>query len=325
VTGAEVERFERTGVALVDRAVLYWGQANLCPRAYRLEQKPEGATDWPNLVIAAASLERLECDPIRCLPDTYVVHGTFGIMYPLQVALAQRSGIDVQRVEVDTEHATVLILRPGETREQGQLFTVTMADARRAGWADRNPCYKTMPQKMLPARATTAAIAAVAPGVLRGIASAVAPVAMLDPDLAPGFAPPAGVGTEARPAPVLPAPAGYMTRPVPDALRAEVLERLHALEERDPTAAAELRREWKGLSGPVIQIDAEGHRRAFLPDVLVLRYMLDEIEGELAGSGVVEVDGPTPADVLDDAPESRGMDPDPAAAEYADDDPGRPF
>jgi hypothetical protein len=317
MTSAEVVRFERTGVALVDRAVFHWGQANLCPRAYRIGHKEDGATDWPNLVIAASSCAALTIDPMLNLAKTYVIHGTFGMMAELQVALAQREGVDITDVSSSNTEATVCIRLPGEGA--GERYTVTMPEATKAGWAGRNPNYQTMPNRMLRARATTLAIARRAPGVLRGIALRVAPIAALDPDMYS-----AGVAL-APTAPVATPPAEYQTREAPEAMRAEVLRRLADLEARDPDAAAELRREWKALRGPVIAYDAdtpEG-RRAYLPDVLVLRYFLDETEGD--ASGVAEVDGPTPAEVLDDTPESRGMDPDAQPTRYDPDDAGRPF
>ena len=319
---ADLVRFEATGIRLVDESVLYWGRANLCPVAYRIGQKDNGATDWPNLVIGAASLYALDANPIRNLPDTYVVHGRFGMMAALQTAFAQREGVDIQVVDARDDRATVRILRPGE--RDGQLFTVTMAEAERAGWARRNPCYQSMPQKMLLARAVTSAINAVAPGVLRGIASTVRPHAALDLEGLPSGAISAGVRSPTPPA--APAPAEYMTRPAPDALRLEVLERLERLRQVDPAAHAELRAEWRSLRGPVVQITADrpNPHPAMLPDLLVLRYMLEEIEGALEVSGVVvHEDGPTPAHVYDDAPESRDMEPD--ATDYGDDDPGRPF
>ena len=331
MTGAALVRFEATGIRLVDESVLWWGRANLCPVAYRIGQKDDGATDWPNLVIGAASLYALDANPIRNLPDTYVVHGRFGMMAALQTAFAQREGVDVQVVDARDDLATVRILRPGE--RDGQVFTVTMAEAERAGWARRNPCYQSMPQKMLLARATTSAINAVAPGVLRGIASTVRPYAALDaegvPEL-PSGAISAGAGSPTPP--VVPAPAEYLTHPAPDALRLEVVERLERLRQLDPAAYAELRAEWKSLRGPVVQVTTgrPTPHPALLPDLLVLRYMLEEIEGalEVAPSGVA-----VPDQVHDDAPESRGYDPaesdstDPDAPErsYGDADPGRPF
>ena len=329
MTGA-LERFEPTGVQLVDEAVLYWGRANLCPTSYRIGQKDDGAPNWPDLLVAGASLHALDVPPIRNLPDTYVVHGRFGMMAALQTALAQREGVDVRQVAVSDAEATVRVILPGEAPDaEGQLFTVTYKQAERAGWVKRNPCYASMPQKMLPARATTAGINARAPGVLRGIALRIAHVAPLDLDDLPS---PLSVGAGSPTPPVVPAPAEYMAHVAPDALRLEVVERLERLRQLDPAAHAELRAEWKSLRGPVVQItraNPDAHV-ALLPDLLVLRYMLEEIEGalEVAPSGVA-----VPESVHDDAPESRGYDPDESAdtdpdapeRSYGDADPGRPF
>jgi hypothetical protein len=324
---AAVERWERTGIAPVDLAVIRWGQANLCPTSYRIGQKDDGATDWPNLLIGAISCHALDIDPIRNLPDTYVVHGRFGMMAALQIALAQRDGIDLQIVSADATAATVRIVRPHDPPE-GHLMTVTMKEAETAGWAGRNPCYKSMPRQMLTCRGFTSIVAAYAPGVLRGISSRLAPVGVaLDDDGAPLAV--GGGGASHTPPEYPPPPAAYMTQEAPEALRAKVLERLRQLEGRDPAAYAELRAEWKRLRGPVIQVAPGAPRPVLLPDLAVLYYMLDETEGALAvaPSGVAVPEGdPTATYAHDDAPESRGMEPDDDyAQDYDPDDPGRPF
>lgn len=89
MSGAVV-RYEATGVAMVDRVVRHWGQGSLLPKQYRIGQRDDGGPDWPNLTIAATTLERLDVDPFPNLPDTYVVAGRVGLMHGLQVALAQR-------------------------------------------------------------------------------------------------------------------------------------------------------------------------------------------------------------------------------------------
>ena len=137
--------------------------------------------------------------PKNNLADTYVVHGRFGMMAALQTALAQREGVDVREVDISDSSATVRVLLPGEREgAEGQLFTVTMAQAVKAGWARRNPCYASMPEKMLHACAVTAGnVNAWAPGVLRGIRIALArsSVAPLDLDGLASGAISAGAGT----------------------------------------------------------------------------------------------------------------------------------
>ena len=323
MTAAEVVRYEPTGNAAVDRAVRYWGQASLLPKQYRAEG---GAVDWPNLTIAATCLQVLDVEPFPNLPDTYVVNGRVGLMHGIQIALAQRADVFPDLLESDDTHALVELIH-GESWRcprclRGGVHTavVTMAQATRAGWTKRNPNYGTMPDRMLAARAVTAAIDHHAPGVLRGIASAVSSLAALETTEG---APLPGGGSVGQIPPASPTPAGYQTWEVPANVRDDVLAKLARLEAVDPAAAAELRAEWKSLRGPVILYDAatpEG-RRGYLPDALVLRYMLDELLGALGASGGA---APAPTDEHDATPDPGGTGPD-AGLPYAPDDPGRPF
>ena len=296
MTGA-VERFKPTGVQLVDEAVLYWGQAGLLPDVYKNE---DGSTNWPDLIIAGASLYALDVNPIRNLPDTYVVKGRLGMMAGLQTALAQREGVDID-VQGDHISATARITRPGEQRADGHLVTVTMTQAQKAGWT-RNPCYQSMPDKMLAARAVTTAINRYAPGVLRGIASTVRHVARLDIDTPISEATtPAAAGTGKSPA-----AAGYLALPGPVRLREVVIDQLDYFKEVDPARWNALRDQWKTLGGPhVLEAD--------LAALLVLRHLIDEAEAASYDQ--------TPDAVHDDAPETGGDIDD---AEY-EDDPERPY
>jgi hypothetical protein len=337
--GGALARYVPTGVGAVDRAVQYWGQGSLLPKQYRLPDAQGGGVDWPNLTIAATALQVLDVEPFPNLPDTYVVNGRLGLMHGLQVALAQRADVFPDLVESNEERAVVELVHgrswgcPRCAHGGGHTRVVTMAQATKAGWPRRNPNYGTMPDRMLAARAMTAAIDAHAPGVLRGIASTMAPVVALE-----GAEDSAGVDTPPTPPPgVVPAPAEYMTREAPDALRAELVDRLQALEARNPAMAAELRAEWKSLRGPVVAYDSStpAGRRAFLPDVLVLRYMLEEYEGVYPrtvpydyGDGVDRPNYPPAPGVVDptahdDAPQGA-TDPD-AGANLSDPDPGRPY
>ena len=301
-----LDRYDPTGDALIDRAVRYWSQGSLLPKQYRTA---EGGPDYPNLVIAATCLRTLDVEPFPNLPDTYVVNGRVGLMHGLQIALAQRADVFPDLVLSDDARAVVELIHgaswqcPRCARGDVHAVEVTMTQATRAGWPGRNPNYRTMPDRMLAARAVTSAIDHHAPGVLRGIASKLANVAALDAEGA--SLPGGGVGS----IPPTATPAGYHRYPMPDAMRAELLARLEALRVAEPVAAHELREEWKNLNGPVVAYDAdtpEG-RRAYLPDALVLRYMLDEVEEALAAaSGGVEA---IPTDYPDAAPDG-GAEPD---------------
>jgi hypothetical protein len=174
----DIERWHPTGITDVDLAVAMWRPASMAPAQFK---DPNGRVRVDDLGLAAAYAYVLEIPPIPNLPDLYVVKGRVGIMAALQRAMAAREGYDLDVVEATATRAVVRISRPPGPWHP---VTVTMEQAERAGWTrrakpDQPSNYELIPDRMLLARACTKAINMYAPGVLRGIAAAGAPVAPL--------------------------------------------------------------------------------------------------------------------------------------------------
>jgi hypothetical protein len=163
-----------TGIDRVDLATRTWQASSLLPAHFR---NTDGSVKVADLQIASLTLNALDIDPVRNLPDVYVVNGRCGLMAEVQRAIAARDGWELELVEATPMSATWRIRRPGG---QWKLATVTMAQAVKAGWT-RNKCYETMPERMLSARACTLAVSLNAPGILRGMADAVTELDMAIP------------------------------------------------------------------------------------------------------------------------------------------------
>lgn len=97
--------------------------------------------------------------------DLFVIDHRICISAQLLRALAERDGYRVEKIESDAEHAIARCSFDGETRATA---TFTIEDAQRAGLADKRN-WKTYPERMLWARASTYAIRDGAPGVALGV------------------------------------------------------------------------------------------------------------------------------------------------------------
>jgi hypothetical protein len=107
------------------------------------------------------------------LAETYVVTSKDpnklprpGLMAMLQRTIAYRAGWEI--VPEEEPDAVRSRVRIGRRRDQrlGKLVTFTMADAIAAGLPERNPTYKSYPDRMLFARACTKSIGLYCPQVL---------------------------------------------------------------------------------------------------------------------------------------------------------------
>jgi hypothetical protein len=87
-------------------------------------------------------------------------------MAALQRDLAWRHGWRIVPEQVTATRAVVRIRRDDRPMEGGTVVAFTMEDAERAGLPRQNPTYKTYPDRMLFARASTKAISLVCPEVL---------------------------------------------------------------------------------------------------------------------------------------------------------------
>jgi hypothetical protein len=133
------------------------------------EQKAEArATAIANATAAVLQGITLGLDPMTALQQIYVVHGRPGMYTKIKVALVQSRGHEVWTEDVSDTRAVVAGRRRGS--DTIERVTVTMEQARKAGWT-RNDNYQKTPQDMLYARAAGRVCDRVAPDALMGIAS----------------------------------------------------------------------------------------------------------------------------------------------------------
>ena len=109
-------------------------------------------------------------DPFQALQNVYVVGGRPGLYAAAMVAIVQAAGHDVWTEDITDTRAIVCGRRQGV--EQAERVTVTMDQARRAGW-DRNAKYRTEPQAMLWARAASTVCRRIAQDALKGLSRSV--------------------------------------------------------------------------------------------------------------------------------------------------------
>lgn len=109
--------------------------------------------------------------PVQALQAIYVVHGRPGMYADAMVALVLASGKAefFRRVESSDTSATYETQRRGGAKTPP--LTITIEDARKAGWAAQNKKYETEPRRMLEARCKSQLARDVYPDVLRGMAS----------------------------------------------------------------------------------------------------------------------------------------------------------
>lgn len=147
------------------------------PDAYRPKidprATPEQKTQARNLAVANATAAVLQgislgLDPMTSLQQIYVVHGRPGMYTKLKVALVQARGHDVWVDDLTDTRAVVCGRR--KNSDVVERVTVTMDQARKAGWTS-NQNYSKTPQDMLYARAAGRLCDRLAPEVTMGIAS----------------------------------------------------------------------------------------------------------------------------------------------------------
>jgi hypothetical protein len=110
----------------------------------------------------------LGLDPLTALQQIYVVHGRPGMYTEIKVALVKSRGHEVWTEDISDSRAVVCGRRKGT--DYVERVTVTMDQARKAGWTT-NQAYTKTPQDMLYARAAGRVCDRIAPDVLMGIAS----------------------------------------------------------------------------------------------------------------------------------------------------------
>jgi hypothetical protein len=156
--GSVIEPLDDRGFAALERRLKVIGSSTLCPKAFK--EHPE------DLLVVGIALHDLAVPvDLNTVNKCYVVGGRPEYMAQLQIMLGARGGWDItfEQHECDGTSATVYIGRRGTGERHAVTFT--MADAERAKLPERNPNYKTYPDRMLLARAVTKAIGFYCPQV----------------------------------------------------------------------------------------------------------------------------------------------------------------
>lgn len=135
---------------------------------------PEQKREAYEIAVATATAAVLQglslgIDPLMALQQIYVVHGRPGMYAKMMVALVQSHGHEVWDEDLTDTRAVVAGRRRGT--DNIVRITVTMDQARKAGWATRNDNYAKTPQDMLWARAASRVCDRIASDVLKGLAS----------------------------------------------------------------------------------------------------------------------------------------------------------
>lgn len=147
------------------------------PEAYRPKVDPRAsaeakaaarATAVANATAAVLQGITLGLDPLTSLQQIYVVHNRPGMYAKLKVALVQSRGHDIWVEDISDTRCVMAGRRKGS--DQIERVTVTMDQARKAGWTS-NQAYAKTPQDMLYARAAGRLCDHIAADVLMGIAS----------------------------------------------------------------------------------------------------------------------------------------------------------
>lgn len=138
------------------------------PRATPEQRAEAHATAIANATAAVLQGITLGLDPMTALQQIYVVHGRPGLYARVMVALVQAHGHEVWTEDISDSRAVVCGRRRGT--EVAERVTVTMEQARKAGWTS-NQAYTKTPQDMLWARAAARVCNRIAADVLMGITS----------------------------------------------------------------------------------------------------------------------------------------------------------
>jgi len=138
------------------------------PRATDAQKAEARAVAVANATAAVLQGITLGLDPLTALQQIYIVHGRPGMYTEIKVALVKSRGHEVWTEDISDTRAVVCGRRAGT--DYVERVTVTMDQARKAGWTT-NQAYTKTPQDMLYARAAGRVCDRVAPDVLMGIAS----------------------------------------------------------------------------------------------------------------------------------------------------------
>jgi hypothetical protein len=138
------------------------------PRADQATRQAAREVAVANATAAVLQGISLGIDPLTALQQIYIVHGRPGMYAKMMVALVQAHGHEIGTDDLTDTRAVVWGRRAGT--EHVERVTVTMDQARKAGWT-ANQAYTKTPQDMLWARAAARVCDRIAADVLKGIAS----------------------------------------------------------------------------------------------------------------------------------------------------------
>jgi hypothetical protein len=138
------------------------------PRATPEDKAAAEAVAVANATAAVLQGITLGIDPLMSLQQIYIVHGRPGMYAKMMVALVQSHGHDVWTEDLTDSRAVVCGRRAG--KDYTERITITMEQARKAGWT-KNEAYGKTPQDMLWARAAARVCDRIASDVLKGLTS----------------------------------------------------------------------------------------------------------------------------------------------------------
>lgn len=138
------------------------------PRSTPEEKQAARGIAVANATAAVLQGITLGLDPLTALQQIYIVHGRPGMYTEMKVALVKAHGHEVWTEDISDTRAVVCGRRKGT--DYTERVTITMDQARKAGWTS-NQAYTKTPQDMLYARAAGRVCDRIAPDVLMGIAS----------------------------------------------------------------------------------------------------------------------------------------------------------
>jgi len=138
------------------------------PRATPEQRAEAHAVAVANATAAVLQGITLGLDPLTALQQIIIIHGRPSMYVKMMVALVQSHGHEVWDEDISDTRAVVAGRRRGT--DNIVRITVTMDQARRAGWT-RNDAYTKTPQDMLWSRAAGRVCDRIASDVLKGLAS----------------------------------------------------------------------------------------------------------------------------------------------------------
>jgi hypothetical protein len=138
------------------------------PRATPQQKAEAHAVAVANATAAVLQGISLGLDPLTALQQIYLVHNRPGMYAKMMVALVQSKGHEVWTEDESDTRVVVAGRRKGT--EHIERVTVTMDQARKAGWTS-NQAYTKTPRDMLWNRAAARVCDRIASDALKGIAS----------------------------------------------------------------------------------------------------------------------------------------------------------